>query len=317
MLKFQNQVCQEIHPPNTTKYMKALIFDIQKFSLNDGPGIRTVIFFKGCSLRCKWCSNPESQSTRTEILWNKEKCIHCGTCEQVCSLKAIDFSSENVVIRKNLCDACGICVSNCRGQALSATGTCKTLEEVIQICRQDLPFYEESGGGITLSGGEPLLYAEFAIALLTSMQAEGIHTAMETSGFAPPDALKNVAVHLDLILYDIKHWDEEKHIQGTGVSNRLILENLKWIVASGKKVIPRIPVIPGFNDSLIDAEGFSKRLSEVGLSNVQLLPFHRFGEKKYSMLGLDYDYSDSPPLHAEDLKAYQKIFHKNNIEAFF
>lgn len=315
--KIHIQVFQEIFPSEYKIFMKALIFDIQKFSLNDGPGIRTVIFFKGCPLRCKWCSNPESQSNKIEILWDKEKCISCGTCEGVCPHKAIVFSSENVLIRKNLCDACGICVSNCRSQALSSAGTWKTVEEVIQICRQDLPFYEESGGGITLSGGEPLLYPDFSIALITSMRAEGVHTAMETSGFATPDALERVAAHLDLVLFDMKHWDEGKHIQGTGVSNRLILENLKRIIASGKKVIPRIPVIPGFNDSIGDADGFSSLLLDVGLSQVQLLPFHRYGDKKYTLLGLEYAYTDSPPLHAEDLEAYQKIFHQKNIEAFF
>jgi len=297
--------------------MKALIYNIQKFSLNDGPGIRTVIFFKGCPLRCEWCSNPESQSTKIEILWNKEKCISCATCEKVCPQKAILFSSGNVFIRKNLCDACGICVKNCPGQALSSAGAWKTVEEVLQICRQDLPFYEESGGGITLSGGEPLLFPDYAIALLSVMRAEGVHTAMETSGFAPLDIFESVAAHLDLVLFDMKHWDENMHIQGTGVSNQLILENLKWIVDSDVKVIPRIPVIPGYNDSKDDAEGFSKQLLEVGLSEVQLLPFHRFGDKKYESLGLDYLYSDIPPLHAERLGGYQKIFLKNRINAFF
>jgi pyruvate formate lyase activating enzyme len=250
-------------------------------------------------------------------LWNKEKCLSSGTCEKVCPQKAIDFSPGNVFIRQNACDACGICVSNCSGHALSSAGTWKTVEEVLHVCRQDLPFYEESGGGITLSGGDPLFYPDFSIALLTSAQAEGIHTAMETSGFASPGVFDRVTAHPNLLLFDMKHWDEEKHIQGTGVSNRLILENMKRAVAYGKNVLPRIPVIPGYNDALIDAGGFCQRLQEVGLNRVQLLPFHRFGEKKYALQGRDYVYSDSPALHVEDLEAYQKVFHHNKIEAFF
>jgi len=297
--------------------MKALIYNIQKFSLNDGPGIRTVIFFKGCPLRCKWCSNPESQSPKIEILWDREKCIGCGTCEKVCPQKAILFSSGDVFIQKNLCDACGICVDNCSGQALTSAGAWRTVEDVLQICRQDLPFYEESGGGITLSGGEPLMVPDYVTALLSALRAEGVHTAMETSGFAKPEILQRVVAHLDLVLFDMKHWDQDKHIQGTGVSNQLILENLKRIVVSDVKVIPRIPVIPGYNDSLDDAQGFSKKILEVGLSEVQLLPFHRFGDKKYESLGMKYRYSDIPPLHAEGLGSYQQVFIRNQINAFF
>jgi pyruvate formate lyase activating enzyme len=297
--------------------MKALIFDIQKFSVNDGPGIRTVVFFKGCPLECLWCSNPEGQSNKIQILWNKEKCLSYGTCEKVCPQKAIDFSPGNVFIRQNACDGCGICVTNCRAHALSIAGTWKTVEEVLQVCRQDLPFYEESGGGITLSGGDPLFYPDFSIALIRSAQAEGIHTAMETTGFASPKVFDRVTAHPNLLLFDMKHWDERKHIQGTGVPNRLILKNMKQAVANGKNVLPRIPVIPGYNDALSDAEGFCHRLQEAGLTRVQLLPFHRFGENKYTMLGQDYAYSDTPPLHAEDLEAYQKVFQQNKIEAFF
>ena len=294
-----------------------MIFDIQKFSVNDGPGIRTVVFFKGCPLRCRWCSNPESQSNRIQIMWNKEKCLGYGTCEKVCPQKAIDFSYGNVFIRQNDCDGCGICVSNCRAHALSIAGTWKTVEEVLQVCRQDQPFYEESGGGITLSGGDPLYYPDFSIALIKSAKAEGIHTAIETTGFASPAVFDRVTSHPDLLLFDMKHWDEEKHIQGTGISNQLIMENMKRAVADGKNVLPRIPVIPGYNDALADAEGFCHRLQEVNLTRVQLLPFHQFGENKYIMLNQEYAYSDSPTLHAEDLEAYQKVFKQNKIDAFF
>jgi pyruvate formate lyase activating enzyme len=317
VLKLNHREVYMINLTENVQAIKALIFDIQKFSVNDGPGIRTVVFFKGCPLRCKWCSNPEGQGNKIQVLWNKEKCLSYGTCEEVCPQKAIDLSPGNVFIKQDACDGCGICVTSCRAHALSLAGTWKTVEEVLQVCSQDLPFYEESGGGITLSGGDPLFYPDFSIALLTSAHAEGIHTAMETTGYASREVFDRVTAHPDLLLFDMKHWDEGMHIQGTGVSNRLILDNMKRAVECGKNILPRIPVIPGYNDALSDAEGFCQRLKDVGLTRVQLLPFHRFGENKYSMLGRDYDFSDSPALHAEDLETYQQVFQQNKIEAFF
>lgn len=297
--------------------MKALIFNIQKFSLNDGPGIRTVIFFKGCPLRCGWCSNPESQSKKIQILWNREKCLGCGTCVRVCPQRAILQLSDEISIQDNLCDGCGICVDNCQGHALTSEGEWKTVDDLMRVCLQDRLFYEESGGGVTLSGGEPLLYPEFVIDLLDALKVEGIHTAMETTGFASPEVFNRMVPHVNLLLFDMKHWDEEKHIEGTGVSNQLILKNMKYAAALGKEMIARIPVIPGFNDQLIDAEGFCRRLQEVGLTRVQLLPFHQFGENKYTQLGREYYYKNAPALHEEDLADYQRVFTQNNIDVFF
>lgn len=253
--------------------LQANICNIQKFSLNDGPGIRTVVFFRGCPLRCAWCANPESQERELRDIPESE------------------------------------------GQSLG--GRRVTLEEVLAVCMQDLPFYEESGGGVTLSGGEVLLWPEFAIALLRALRREGIHTALETTGFAAPAVFQEVAAEADYLLYDMKHGDSARHRQGTGVGNEQILENMAWAIAAGKEVLPRIPVIPGYNDSPADAECFCRRLHEVGATCAQLLPFHQFGEKKYALLGRTYAYADRAALHPEELEEYRRIFLRAGIQASF
>lgn len=299
------------------KKRTGMIFNIQKFSLHDGPGIRTVVFFKGCPLKCKWCANPESQSPNVQVLWDGDKCMKCGTCVRDCVARAISLSEGRIQVSESLCTGCRICLEHCPGRALKAEGEAKTVEEVLAVCLQDLDFYEESGGGVTLSGGEPLVHPDFAIALIRALKEHGIHTAIETTGFAAPEVFDQVTDLLDLLLFDIKHWDEQRHIAGTGVSNRLILDNMKRAIAAGKNVLPRLPVIPGFNDSLEDAAGFVKRLKEAGASRVQMLPFHQFGERKYEELGKDYEYTDVPALHEEDLEAFKQVFLDAGIHAFF
>ncbi len=293
------------------------IFNIQKFSLHDGPGIRTVVFFKGCPLSCKWCANPESQDTKLQILWDKEKCIGCKTCIDTCPAKAISHREGNIHVDASLCHRCLTCISHCPHQALKAEGKTKTVEDVLDICLQDEAFYEESGGGVTLSGGEALMQPDFAISLLQALKDRHIHTAIETTGYARPEIFHNVTDLADLLLFDIKHWDENKHREGTGVSNRTILDNMKSAIASGKNVLPRLPVIPGYNNSPKDAEGFTHRLLEVGAKEVQLLPFHQFGEKKYDMLDKAYAYTDVPALHEKELEDFLQIFIEHGIHAFF
>lgn len=293
------------------------IFNIQKFSLHDGPGIRTVVFFKGCPLKCKWCANPESQNPRIEIIWDKDKCNNCKTCIINCPAKAISNKNGKLYIDENLCHKCMTCVSNCPNYALKTEGETKTINEILNVCIQDKDFYDESNGGVTLSGGEVLMYPEFTISLLKTLKEHQIHTAIETTGYATLEIFDKVIKYADLLLFDIKHWNEKKHKEGTGVSNNIILNNIKYAIASNKNVLPRIPVIPGYNNSIQDAEGFIKILNEVGAKEVQLLPFHQFGEKKYDMLNKVYDYADVPALHEEDLKDFQQIFIKYGIRAFF
>ena len=300
---------------------KGLVFNIQKFSVNDGPGIRTAVFVKGCPLRCKWCANPESQSRKIEILRDARKCVHCQHCVQSCPEHAVTHSggsvSGRIQIDDSKCTGCGICVQGCPGHALSAEGEYMSAGAVLEKCLQDVPFYEESGGGVTLSGGEILSSPHFATALIALLHENGIHVALETTGFASPEVFANVAGQADLLLFDMKHWDEQRHIEGTGVSNLPILANMKRAVQMGLNVLPRIPVIPGFNDSFEDARGMAARLHEVGLSEAQLLPFHQFGENKYHLLQKEYAYENVPSYHPEDLEAYRKVFEECGIHAFF
>lgn len=295
----------------------SIVFNIQKFSLHDGPGIRTVVFLKGCPLKCKWCANPESQSPRIQILWDKEKCLGCGACAASCPQGAVLKTGRIIRINGKTCSGCGICAAGCPAQALRAEGEVKTVREVLNVCLQDRDFYEESGGGVTLSGGEALVHPDFSMALADALQKQNIHVAMETTGFATPELFDRVTGHMDLLLFDVKHWDEAKHLEGTGVSNRLILDNMKRAIASGMRVLPRLPVIPGYNNTLADAKGFAARLKEAGACEIQLLPFHQFGEKKYDELGKPYAYTDVPALHEEDLKDFRQFLLDQGIRAFF
>lgn len=300
-----------------------MIFNIQKFSINDGPGIRTVVFFKGCPLKCTWCANPESQEPRLQILWDAKKCLHCNNCVMSCPALAVKNIEGVITVDHRRCSGVGvcsergICIERCPGHALKPEGELKTVADVMKVVMQDLPFYEESGGGVTLSGGEAMMQPEFAIELLKALKSKNIHTAIETTGFTSPAIFQRVIEYLDLLLFDIKHWDENKHKEKTGVSNLPILKNMKYAIDNGKEVLPRLPVIPNYNDSLDDARGISQRLNEVGAKRVQLLPFHQFGQNKYSMLGRNYEFADVKNLHAEDLFDYQKIFLNNDIDAFF
>ena len=299
-------------------YMQTgVIFNIQKFSINDGPGIRTVVFFKGCPLHCKWCANPESQLAKIQILWDKKKCLHCHHCLEICLQKAISLKNDNIFIDTNKCTLCKQCINTCPQKALTSEGEIKTVQQVSDIVLQDEVFYEESDGGITLSGGEFLMQTQFAKELLIAAKEKNLHTCCETTGFCTPEKFQHIIQYIDYILFDLKHWNSQKHLEGTGVDNKLILTNMKYAISTGKKVLPRIPVIPKFNDSLEDAKRFCEVLHDVGSNQCQLLPFHQFGENKYYLLNKKYAYENQPALHHEDLQDYLQIFLDNDIHAFF
>ncbi len=299
-------------------YMQTgVIFNIQKFSINDGPGIRTVIFFKGCPLHCKWCANPESQLAKIQILWDKKKCLHCHHCLEICPQKAISLKDNNIFIDTNKCTLCKQCINTCPQKALTSEGKIKTVQQVLDIVLQDEVFYEESDGGITLSGGEFLMQTQFAEELLIATKEKNLHTCCETTGFCTPEKFQHIIQYIDYILFDLKHWNSQKHLEGTGVDNKLILTNMKYAISTGKKVLPRIPVIPKFNNSLEDAKRFCEVLHAVGSNQCQLLPFHQFGENKYHLLNKKYAYENQPALHREDLQDYLQIFLDNDIHAFF
>ena len=298
--------------------MKGIVFNIQKFSIHDGPGVRTTVFLKGCPLRCRWCSNPESQLSRVQIMYHSDNCMHCRKCAGTCPEKAITEAEDGRIhIDFNKCTGCLTCVQGCPGRALTNEGEYKTIDEVVDVCMQDIDFYEESGGGVTISGGEGMMQPDFVESLILRLKENGIHTAIETTGCVGEEVFHRLAPLFDLLLFDVKHYDSEKHKIGTGAGNELILKNLRWAHKRGLNILPRIPVIPSFNAELPDAEGMARLLLDIGLTRVQLLPFHQMGERKYEFLNRDYELTGVRALHPEDLIEYQKAFLDHGIDCFF
>ncbi|WP_026884163.1 glycyl-radical enzyme activating protein [Clostridium akagii] len=297
--------------------MKACIFNIQKYSIHDGPGIRTIIFFKGCPLRCSWCSNPESQKSTFQITWDKSKCINCLRCLNGCERKAIFLNHGNIQIDYNKCTSCFNCVKFCPNNALKIEGEYLTLKKIMEEVLKDQDFYEESNGGVTLSGGEVLQQHVFAIKLLGLLKEKSIHTAIETTGYTTEKIFCDFIKNVDLLLFDIKHYNRQKHFDSTNVYNDIIIKNLKTAINMGKHVIVRIPVIPTINSSLNDAREFCKLLKTVGAHDINLLPFHQFGEKKYELLNKKYVFQNIDQLHEEDLLEYKNIFIENGFNCYF
>jgi pyruvate formate lyase activating enzyme len=269
---------------------RAVLFNIQKYSLADGPGIRTTFFFKGCSLWCKWCSNPESQSMEIEVAFEGRGCIGCGKCFSNCPVMAI-YLGEHISIDRKKCVRCFKCAENCPTGAMVCYGKEYTIDELIEIARKDVSFYRNSGGGVTLSGGEPLLNPEFAELLLAACKEEGFNTAIETCGAVSWSAIESVSYLIDTFYFDLKHVDREKLEENTGADTVTILTNLKQLVRI-REVIIRYPFIPYFNSSHKDVTSIAEWISENATqSRVELLPYHRFGEKKYESLGRVYKMS--------------------------
>jgi len=270
------------------------IFNIQKFSVHDGPGIRDVIFMKGCPLRCRWCCNPESQNTFAEVGYIQKRCIgvkECGFCLEKCPRNAIYVTENGLVdIDRHRCNNCGDCALVCPAKAITLFGEKVVVEDILKMVEQDSASWR-SNGGITVSGGEPLLQSEFVSSLFKECRKRGINTAIETSGYARWENIEKVCRYTDLIFYDIKHMDADKHKECTGVSNELILENLLKISSSFPQtpVIVRTPIIPGFNDTEENIDATIEFLSKVkNLKDYELLGYHAFGQPKYRQLGRQY-----------------------------
>lgn len=264
--------------------LNGIIFNIQRYSIHDGPGIRTTVFIKGCPLKCFWCQNPESQKKEVEIFLIRSNCTLCGKCVAVCPKGASSLLENNSTIDRSKCIGCGRCVEVCLSEARKLVGIGVTTDVVMQEVLKDVKFYENSGGGVTLSGGEPATQPEFALSILRSSKEAGLHTVLDTCGYAPWSAMKRLLTYTDLVFFDIKAIEPRKHHEATGRSNRLILENAKR-VANFKPMRVRVPLIPSFNGSPEDLRAIARFVKEeMGSIDIDLLPYNKLGEIKYERL---------------------------------
>ena len=286
----------------------AVIFDIKRFAIHDGDGIRTTIFFKGCPLRCMWCHNPEGISFAPEIQFVAGKCFGCRECERQCENRVHIFDRENHVLNRDKCVSCGKCMENCPSNALILSGKKMSLSEVFQIAMEDVKFYQQSGGGVTLSGGECLCQADFCTELLRLLKAQNINTAVDTSGYVSRTALDQVIPYTDMFLYDIKHIDIDKHKLYTGVTNERILDNLSYLNNKGKKVEIRIPIIPTVNDDERTIQQIGKLLSNYEvIQNVRILAYNNLAGSKYEMIGKENKMPKVEPPSEEHMIGISKI----------
>jgi len=294
---------------------QGLIFDIQRYCIEDGPGIRTTVFLKGCPLRCSWCSNPESQRSRIELMYSRLNCTLCGMCVKTCEKNAPSLLLDRIVTDRSKCDACGDCVATCPNGARQLAGYWVKPEEVVEEIVRDSLFFLNSAGGITLSGGEPLYQAAFTAEVLRLCQWHGIHTTIETCGYSSEKALLNVLRFVDLVLLDIKHMTSKKHKEYTGMDNERILNNARCISREGVATIIRYPLIPGFNDNrdnVVKTAEFVERLDSV--EKVEFVPYHNYGSEKYKKLDRDYEWEEEQ-IPSETLESYIEVMHEHGVNA--
>jgi pyruvate formate lyase activating enzyme len=309
------------------------IFDIKKYSINDGPGIRTTVFLSGCPLSCLWCHNPESQSLTPELLHRAGRCLHCGACAEVCPEGAINLESnvsrhwktvesretfDSVITDRTKCVRCQTCIATCFSGAREFAGRVVTISEVMAEIERDIPFYDESGGGVTFSGGEPLMQPTFLSALLKACQRQELHTVVDTSGFANWNVFEQIRADVDLFLYDLKHMDSARHREVTGVPNELVLENLRRLSALGAKCIVRIPLIPGINDdekNLIESGKFLAGLNNI--ESVELMGYHDIAQAKYEALDREYPLMGTESPTEADMHNAAEILRSHGLSIVF
>ncbi|MBU2501450.1 MAG: glycyl-radical enzyme activating protein [bacterium] len=285
-----------------------LVFNIQRFSLHDGPGIRTTVFLKGCPLECRWCHNPEGQSFSAQPLVKIELCTACGACVDHCPSGAVTMTASGPVTRGDLCTACGTCTESCPQEGRTIAGRMMTPVEVADEAGRDLPFYGPTGGGVTFSGGEAMAQIDFLVEALTACRERGLHTAVDTAGCLPWSHFTRVLPLVDLFLYDLKLMDAGRHREQTGASNRPVLENLERLARRGDPVVVRIPVIPTVNDDDANLEATLAFLRLHGLNRVDLLPFHQLGRGKAPQVGRSWSLGEVPGLEPVDLDRIRARF---------
>lgn len=295
----------------SVKMTHGYIFDIKKFSINDGPGIRTTVFFQGCPLDCPWCHNPEGRSVERVLMYRANRCTLCGECAKACKRDAISINGH-VVTDRERCNTCGKCIEVCYTGAREISGHRVSVDEVMAQVERDRPFYEQSGGGVTFSGGEPLMQPRFLKKLLLACHEAGIHTAVDTSGCCNWDDLDDIRDLTDLFLYDLKLMDEVRHREVMGVSNRQILENLKRLSAAGSALYIRIPLIPGINDDESNLRQTAEFISGLkGVTSVEIMGYHEIGLSKYQALDLPYRLKEIHPPSIAQIQEAASSF--NNI----
>jgi len=289
--------------------VKGIITNIQKYCLQDGPGIRTTVFLKGCPLQCQWCHNPETQSEAPELFILENRCIQCGLCLEACPEDAIQRNPHHFATLSDRCGMCGRCAEVCPTGARDIVGKEISVDALMDEIRRDVLFYDDSRGGVTFSGGEPLHQIEFLLALLRACRAEEIHTAVDTCGFGPEEPLLDMASQTDLILYDLKLFNSADHLKWIGVSNETILRNLTALGRMQHRIWIRIPIIPGINDSVDPLEALARFIEPLpGIEQIHLLPYHRTGVQKLKRLGHNLPKQDIPPPHKEDFQRLAEPF---------